>query len=262
MTALYTAALTAASAVAAALTVPIANALGGGWRPGLGIWAAPALIALLVWLVQLRAPLPEPEDEDGTIAGAGPLLRDRIAWALTLFFGIQSAGFYATLAWLPSIFESHGASEAKGGVLLGVILVVSIVAMIAVPPMAVHARDQRGLVVACAVCAALGWIGILLTPMSLPYLWAVLLGLGQGASFPLALTMIVLRGGTVTSTASLSTLVQSVGYLLAAFAPLGLGALHDATGAWTAPVIVLLALMLPQTLTGLTAGRRGHVKPA
>jgi CP family cyanate transporter-like MFS transporter len=261
ITGLYTTALIGMAALAAAVAVPVANAFGGSWRAGLGIWAAPALVALLVWLWQLRRPFPEGEAAGETIAGAGPLLRDRIAWALTLFFAIQSAGFYATLAWLPSVFKSHGASEAEAGVLLGVSLVIGVGAAIAVPAMAARAPDQRRLVAAFAASAVLGWIGILVAPMAAPYLWAVLLGLGQNALFPLALTLIVLRGGTVASTAGLSTLVQSVGYLLAAFVPLGIGALHDATGSWTIPVIVLLALLLPQTMTGLVAGRRGHVTP-
>ena len=46
--------------------------------------------------------------------------------------------------------------------------------------------------------------------------------------------MIVLRSGTIDLTASLSTHVQSIGYLLAAAGPLAMGALHDATGSWTA----------------------------
>lgn len=261
MTGLYSTALIGMAALAAALAVPIANALGGGWRPGLAIWAVPAVVALGVWLFALRRPAAEGGVGGERIAGAGPLLHDRIAWALTLFFAIQSAGFYATLAWLPSIFKSHGASEAQAGVLLGVSLVVGVGTALTVPALAARARDQRALVVTFASCAALGWVGILLAPMSAPYLWTVLLGLGQNALFPLALTLIVLRGGTVTSTAGLSTLVQTVGYLLAAFVPLGIGALHDGTGSWTVPVIVLLALLLPQTLTGVVAGKRGRVAP-
>jgi CP family cyanate transporter-like MFS transporter len=261
VTSLYSTAMIGAAALAAAVAVPTANALGGGWRGGLGIWAAPALMALVVWLFQLRREDPAPAAAAERIGGARPLLHDRIAWALTLFFAVQSAGFYATLAWLPSIFQSHGASEAQAGALLGVSLVVGIGTSLTVPGLAARAHDQRGLVVTFTSCAALGWVGILLAPMSAPYAWVVLLGLGQQALFPLALTMIVLRGGTVTSTAGLSTLVQTMGYLLAAFAPLGIGALHGATGSWTTPAIVLLSLLLPQTLTGLVAGRRGHVAP-
>lgn len=261
MTALYTTALLAMAALAAAIAVPVANALGGGWRPGLGVWITPALVALVVWLVQLRRSGSSAEDSGDSIAGARPLLRDRIAWALTLFFAIQSAGFYATLAWLPSIFKSHGASDAQAGVLLGVTLVVGVATALTVPSIATRARDQRRLVVTFTSSAALGFLGILVAPLSAPYLWAVLLGLGQNGLFPLALTMVVLRGGTVRSTGSLSTLVQTVGYLLAAFVPLALGALHDASGSWTVPVILLLALLVPQTMTGLVAGRRGHVQP-
>ena len=262
MTGLYSTALIGAAALSAAVAVPVANAFGGGWRAGLGIWAAPAAVALVLWLLQLRRPASESEASCEAIAGASSLLHDRIAWSLTLFFAIQSASFYATLAWLPSIFQSHGASEAEAGVLLGVSLVVGVGTALTVPAMAARARDQRVLVVTFTSCAALGWVGILVAPMSAPYVWAVLLGLGQNALFPLALTLIVLRGGTVTSTAGLSTLVQTVGYLLAAFAPLALGALHDATGSWTTPVILLLVVLLPLLLSGIAAGRRGLVSPS
>lgn len=261
ITALYTTFMVGGAALAAAVAVPVADAFGGGWRGGLGIWVAPAVLALLPWIVELRRPKEAPEGSGETLAGVTSLLHDKIAWALTLFFGLQSAGFYATLAWLPSIFRSHGASDATAGVLLGVSLVVGIATGLTVPSLATRSRDQRWLVLVFVVSAVIGWVGILLAPMSAPYLWVVLLGLGQNALFPLALTMVVLRGGTVTSTAALSALTQTVGYLLAAFVPLAIGALHDATGSWTTPVIVLLALLVPQTLTGLVAGRRGHVRP-
>jgi MFS transporter, CP family, cyanate transporter len=260
ITALYTTFLVGAAALAAAIAVPVADAFGGGWRGGLGIWVAPAMLALVPWVLELRSPRDKPERQAEALAGVGSLLHDKLAWALTLFFGIQAAGFYATLAWLPSIYRSHGASDTTAGVLLGLSLFVGIGTSLTVPGLATRARDQRGLVLIFVLTALVGWIGILLTPMSAPYLWVALLGIGQNALFPLALTMIVLRGGTVTNTAGLSTLVQTVGYLIAAFAPFGIGALHDATGSWTAPVIVLLALLVPQTVTGLIAGRRGHVR--
>jgi MFS transporter, CP family, cyanate transporter len=81
-----------------------------------------------------------------------------------------------------------------------------------------------------------------------------------------ALTMIVLRSGTIDLTASLSTHVQSIGYLLAAAGPLAMGALHDATGSWTASILVLIVLIAAQALTGAEAGRarvlRGRTAPA
>jgi CP family cyanate transporter-like MFS transporter len=123
------------------------------------------------------------------------LLREPLAWAVTLFFALQSGGFYATLAWLPSIFRSHGASESHAGLLLSLTMAVGVITALIVPGLAGRSRDQRPLVVgACALTAA-GLLGILLAPMSAPYLWTVLLGLGQNAGFPLALMLIVMRGG-------------------------------------------------------------------
>ena len=262
MTGLYTTALIGFAALAAGVTVPVMKWLGGGWRTGLAIWAAPAAVALLVWLLQLGRRQAETASSREGIAGARPLLRSKLAWAVTLFFGIQSAVFYATLAWLPSVFESHGSSDSESGLLLSVSILVGVAAAPTVPAIAVRMRDQRTLVVLFTAFTAGGWIGILAAPQSAPYLWAVILGIGQNASFPLALTLIVLRGGTVSGTAGLSTLVQTVGYLLAALAPLGIGALHDLSGSWTLPLIVLLGLSVPQGLLGIAAGADRKVSPA
>ncbi len=262
VTGLYTTALVGFAALAAGISVPVANAFGGGWRPGLAIWAVPAAVALLVWAPQLARRQAAAGTTWDQVTGARSLLHDRVAWAVTLFFAVQSAGFYATLAWLPSVFESHGASSARAGLLLSFALIVGLVPALTVPTLAARTRDQRPFVVAVISAAAAGWLGVLLAPMSAPFLWAGLIGFGQNASFPLALTLIVLRGGTVTNTAGLSTMVQTVGYLIAGVAPLCIGAVHDLAGSWTPAVIVLMALLVPQLILGLQAARPRTVSPA
>lgn len=266
ITGAYTTALIGFSALAAGVTVPVADVLGGGWRPGLGIWALPAAVAAIVWVPLARRGARDPRNEgepnaysQPDTAGGRALLRDPLAWQVTLFFAIQSAGFYASLAWLPSIFQSHGASESRAGVLLAASMIAGLVSALLVPSLAARRRDQRALAVAVTAMTASGWIGILAAPMSAPFLWVAILGLGQNGSFPLVVTMIVLRGGTVTNTARLSTMAQTVGYLIAAAAPLSAGALHDATGSWAPVVVGLLALTVPQALAGAAAGRPATV---
>jgi CP family cyanate transporter-like MFS transporter len=262
VTGMYSTTLIGFAALAAGVSVPIANAFGGGWRPGLAVWAVPAAIALLVWAPQLARRREAGGAAADQLAGARSLIHDRVAWAVTMFFAIQSAGFYATLAWLPSVFHSHGASSSKAGLLLSIALVVGLIPALTVPTMAARARDQRTFVWVFVASIAAGWIGIIVAPMWAPYLWVVLLGFGQNAAFPLALTLIVLRGGTVTSTAGLSTLVQTVGYLIAAVAPFAIGAVHDISGSWTPALFVLLALLVPQLIVGLAASRARLVVPA
>ena len=262
MTSLYTTALVGFAALAAGVSVPVADAFGGGWRPGLAIWAVPAVIALVVWAPQLARRRPTHAEPGTPATGARSLLRDRVAWSVTLFFAVQSAGFYATLTWLPSVFHSRGESTSAAGFLLSLSLIVGLAPALTVPSMAARAHDQRPFVLVVVSLIAVGWLGLLLAPTSVPYLWVVLLGIGQNAAFPLALTLIVLRGGTVASTAGLSTMVQTVGYLVAATGPLVIGAVHDISGSWTPALIVLLALLIPQTVMGLEAARNRTVSPA
>jgi MFS transporter, CP family, cyanate transporter len=262
---LFSAGLVGAAALAAGVSVPVADALGGGWRPGLGAWVLPAAVAALAWLPVLTRGNAKVRDDvlgGSDTPPARSVTRSMLAWQVTLFFGMQSAGFYATLAWLPSIFRSHGYSEAHAGLLLSLTLIVGAFTGVIVPALTHRGRDQRALVTGCCLSIALGWIGILLWPTAAAYLWVVLLGLGENAAFPLALMLIVLRGGSVSSTAGLSTLAQSVGYGLACLAPVAVGALHGLTHSWTPEMILLLALVLPQFLFGLPAGRNRQISSA
>jgi MFS transporter, CP family, cyanate transporter len=262
LTGIYTTALIGSAALAAGVTVPVADAFGGGWRPGLAIWAAPAVIALVVWAPQLARRRLTRADPGAPDTSVRSLMRDPVAWSVTVFFALQSAGFYATLAWLPSVFHSHGLSTPYAGFLLSLSLLVGLIPALTVPSLAARASHQRQFVLVFVAFIAAGWLGAILAPRTVPYLWVVLLGLGQNAMFPLALTMIVLRGGPVASTAALSTMVQMVGYLLAAGGPLAIGAVHDISGSWTPALIVLLALLVPQTVMGLEAARNRTVTPA
>ena len=263
--AMYTTSLIGFAALSAGTTVPLANGLGGGWRPGLGVWAVPAAVAALAWLPAVMR-----RDATGrSLGGNGartptvrPLLRQPLAWQVTLFFAVQSGGFYTTLAWLPDIFRSHGASDSRAGFLLSLSIIVGLLTSTTIPGLATRLRNQQWLVIVCSLVWAAGLIGILAAPMAAPDLWTVLLGLGQNSIFPLALMLIVLRGGSLATTEGLSTMSQSVGYVLAAIFPLAVGALHGAAGSWTPPLILLLALLVPQVAFGLAAGRDREITAA
>jgi CP family cyanate transporter-like MFS transporter len=259
MTGAYTTALVGSAALAASVSVPLANLFNDSWRAALGFWAAPAALGLLAWSPQLR----RRERDVGSSSSALParsLLHDRLAWQVTLYFGFQSAGFYIVLSWLPTIFQSHGIGRTSAGLLLGVSMLVGLPGALLLPGVAARARDQRGFAIAYSCFVAAGMVGLLLAPTSAPYLWVVLIGIGQQASFPLALIMVVLRSSSVAETAGLSTLMQGVGYLMAAAGPVAVGALHDLTDSWDPAIVVLLVLLVFQVMSGLGAGRDRKIK--
>ncbi len=253
MMGLYTLALTGSAAIAAGLSVPLTHAIGHGWRGGLGIWAAPAAIALLVWLPGLRV---AGADAVATVAPRG-LLRDRIAWMVTIYFGFQSLSFYAVLTWLPTLYQDHGLSEGHAGALLSVSAAVQAPVALGLPAVALRVRTQTPLLIGAVLFTAGGLLALLLAPMAAPYLWVVILGIGQGASFPLGLTLMVLRTRTPAVTQQLSSMSQGFGYLIAACGPLLTGLLHSLTGNWTVPLAVLIALLAPQAIAGLAVARPG-----
>ncbi len=258
MMGLYTTAVTGGAAAAAGLTVPIGDAIGHGWRGGLGVWALAAALALVMWLPYVRRGAQRPVEAVHAPAG---LHHNRLAWMITLFFGLQSLSFYAVLGWLPSLYRSHGYSAAAAGGLLSLSSLVQIPTALVLPALASRMRRQRTLVVVAVALTGAGLLAILVAPTAAAVLWVVILGLGQGAAFALALTLLVLRTRSHAATAPLSAMAQSVGYLIAGLGPLAVGALHAATGGWTAGLIVLLALLVPETIAGLRAAIPGVVDP-
>jgi CP family cyanate transporter-like MFS transporter len=247
----YTAVLAAGAALAGGISVPLERAL--GWRGALALWAAPAVVAL----VTVALPVLRGRRDRAVRGGSGDvrtLLRDPLAWQVTVFFGIQSAVFYSGLAWLPSILRDQGYSAATAGALLSVYALGGIPASLTAPVIAVRLRDQRSLAVGAVVLEAAAAAGLAALPSADPA-WVVLYALGQGAAFSLALTLIVLRSPDARRGAELSGMVQAIGYCLAATGPFAVGALHDARGGWTAPLLLLLALCLPMATAGVGAGR-------
>lgn len=261
MMGLYTTGVTGFAAVAAGLTVPADHAFGGGWRAGLAPWAVLAAAGLLGWLPQLRRPDPVAPvgQRVGLPVPAGTvrreLLRDRMAWVVTGYFAIQSAGFYAVLTWLPTLFTDHGMSAAHAGALLSLSAFVQAPVALVTPALAARVSRQGGLVVGSAGFVVLGFVLLLVAPVAAAYPAVILLGIGQGSSFPLALTILVLRAPSPESTTQLSSMAQTIGYLLAATGPLIVGLLHSETDGWTAPLLFLLATLVPQLACGVLAGR-------
>jgi CP family cyanate transporter-like MFS transporter len=251
MMGVYTMALSGSAAVAAGSTVPIGDLLGYGWRGALAAWSAPAALALLAWLPFARAHNPPP------VAGPGgrALVRSALAWQVTLFFGLQALSFYAVLAWLPSVYRDHGYSPAAAGLLLSATAVIQIPVTLLLPSLVTRTADQRLLAAVATALTAAGLAGVLFAPTTAPYLLMVVLGVGQGATFAIGLTLFVVRAADPATTAGLSAMAQTAGYLVAAAGPLLFGALHDLAGSWTLPLALLLVLTVPQLVTGVLAGR-------
>ncbi|MFI1069683.1 CynX/NimT family MFS transporter [Streptomyces puniciscabiei] len=271
MTGLYSMALALGTSAAAAVTVPLTDALGGSWRSGLAVWAALAGAAVLPWLPLLRdrggdsapaqpgrrerAAREQPAGEQRTGEHA-PLriTRSRTAWALAVFFGLQATAAYITMGWMPQIFRDAGVPAGTAGVLLAVTMVMGVPLAFVIPRVATRLPHQGPIVLVLGMCGLAGYAGLYVAPAAGAWAWALLLGVSNCA-FPLALTMVGMRARSGPGVAQLSAFAQSTGYLISIPGPLLVGVLYQQSGGWGLPIALMAGLMLPQMAVGFLAGR-------
>lgn len=260
MTGIYTAALQGGGAAGSAVT-PVLDEMLGGWRFALGAWAVLAAAALILWLIAMqrrRAAAGTAPRVETAVAQGRSLLRSRLAWIITGFFGCQSLMAYVVMGWLPQVFIDNGMSKGDAGLLLGLNAVIAVPISIVVAPMASRRPSQSGWIVGLGLLGITGVAGLAIAPAAAPLLWTVLLGLGMSV-FSLALAVIALRARTAEDTARLSGMVQGLGYLLAGVGPFVFGLLHELSGGWTVPWVMLMVVYVVQIVLGALAGRPRYV---
>ncbi|MFD7923207.1 CynX/NimT family MFS transporter [Streptomyces sp. NPDC059740] len=264
-TGLYSMALALGTSLAAATTVPLTDALGGSWRSGLAVWAVLAVVAVAAWLTVLarlgpqRRPAAPAATPGAPIEAPIRITTSPTAWALAIFFGLQATGAYVTMGWMPQIFRDAGVSAGTAGVLLAVTMAVGIPLSFVLPPLAARMRHQGPLAVGLGLCGLAGYAGLWLAPAAGSWAWALLLGVSNCA-FPLALTMIGMRARSAAGVVKLSAFAQSVGYLISIPGPLLVGTLYQHSGGWGQPIALMAALMVPQIVFGVLAGRDRRVE--
>jgi MFS transporter, CP family, cyanate transporter len=276
---IYLTALSLGAILSSLISVPLYRSSGGSVRLALGVWAAPAALATLLWLPQLRnrrtgtagqaagtagqaaPPAAAPPAGAAVTQAAVPpgtpikVYRYALAWQVTAFMGLQSLLYYAALSWLPTIFQDRGTSPVGAGNLLALMGVGNLATSLVVPVIAHRTRGQRALVVPSLIGTAAGLAGSLWAPLGEAPLWVLVLGVSQGACLGLAIFFMMARAPDPGVAASLSAFSQSVGYLVASAGPLEVGLLHTATGSWDVPVALLLVLAGFELAVGVLAGR-------
>ena len=257
VTGLYTTGLAGGALLAAALTVPLRNLLGGAWAPALAVWALPAVAALAVWRrVAVPAgpgpPGPGPAGEASPPARGGLPWRSGLAWRVTLYTGLQSLLFYASLTWLSPLFQARGWSAERAGALLAVFSLTQLVATLGLPVLADRTGDRRPWIALSVSACTAGLLALAVAPLAAPWLVAAVIGFGTGGQFAMALTLLVDAAADPAASRRLSGMAFLVGYLLAAAGPAAVGGLYDATGGFTAAFLALTVIGMVTLALGVS----------
>ncbi len=239
----YVVAMMVGATVASAVAVPLA-ALLGGWSLSLAVWAVPAVLATAVWMPIARRVPVVAEPVRTSLPWRSPFAR-----IVACYQAGTSLMFYGWLTWLAPYYEGHGFSAEGAGLLLAVWSIAQIPAALFVPMLAERRRKWRFWAASTLLCGLAGTFGAMLLPLPPvvgPWAWAVLMGVGVGAGFPMGLTAIAWRTPHGAASAATSGLALGVGYTSAGLGPLLMGVLIDVTGAYAAAIAVLLVAGLVQ----------------
>jgi CP family cyanate transporter-like MFS transporter len=257
MTGVYTMALCLGAAMSAGLTVPLEHLAGDSWRIALAFWLVPVLLAAAVWRPHIR------RAESGASAPRHRVVgvwSNPLAWQVTAYMGLQSALAYCIFGWLPTILIDRGMTPLAAGGVLSLSISMQLITAIGGPWLASLRRDQRLAIAVMMILSLAGFAGCIYADTGMTWLWGIVLGLGQGGAFSIALMLLVLRAPNTAVAASLSAMAQGVGYTAAALGPLAFGLLHDVSHDWNSATVLFMMIGTAALIAGIAAGRDRHVE--
>lgn len=253
--ALYVSMIMGGAAMSAAGTPILLHSM--TWEPALAMWALPALLGLVLWLLATRA-FRDPARRTVTAATSAAAAsavtvlrpwRHARAWLLAGLFCASGSCYTLALAWLAPYYIELGASPQRAGLLLAVLTLFEVAAGFLVAWLAPRNPDRRYLLAGCTLLASAGYLMLAWIPLAAPWLIIAILGLGIGALFPLTLILAMDHASVPRNAGVLAAFVQGIGYLVAGLLPFAAGQLRDSLGslesAWSLMAgVVLLSLIL------------------
>ena len=276
ITGVYTASLNVGSMLTSLLTAPLAAVV--GWRWALAGWGLLGLAAALLWtgVSQHRlghcaatidrsaapvggpiepSPVPSPVQEPTVrVPGdATPIWRRPAAVLLTAAFAGQAFSYYGVTAWLPSLLaDENGLSRTGAGLSSSLFQILGVVGAVTVPSLVHHGVSRRAVFIGTCLCWAVLPTGLAFAP-SLWAIWCAVGGLAQGAGITIVFILVLHHARSIEDRQRLSTLVQGVGYGIGAAGPTVIGAVHQASGTWRVPMLVVELALAVMLVTGTAA---------
>lgn len=241
-TTIYITLMGVAATVAAMIAVPIVTAT--SWQVFIYLITAIVFLAFLIWLPNVKNN--HRFETKNQQQQTGSLWKNKSAIAFLVFGGLQSVLYYTEITWLPTISQSVGFTKAEAGLMAGIFNLTAIPMSMIIP--AILSRQtkemRRNIMLGTSSATLLGLALMTFLPSNF-ILWSILhiiLSFSNAALFPYMMLGFSLKTSNSQATAQLSGMVQTGGYLIAAFGPGLLGYSFPLFGSWM-PLILVLAVV-------------------
>lgn len=263
VTGAYSVAMGAASALTIGISVPVATGTPFGWQGALSMWGILALVSIILWIGRTKTePLLQKVEqvETDTKKYDRIVYKIPLAWCYAMYFGMQTLVYYGITAWLPSMMQSRGYTLDQAAMIAVYFQVISLPATLGVPILCARMRDQRKLFIVFAIMLITGFSVLSFAENIVTIIISLALAAwGIGSALGFSFTFASLRVENAQQSAALSGMGQTMGFVVAAFAPTIMGFMYDISNSWTMPFILLISCSVMWLILGIPLAKEGNI---
>ncbi|OSY01094.1 hypothetical protein BTJ45_00156 [Bacillus mycoides] len=252
MIGIYSVGMGTGASLSAGLTIPLQHVLKDDWNMALAFWGVLTIIAIIFWypVMKQKKNTSTQNKKNNSLP-----LRNTKAWLFTIFFGLQSGIFYSITTWLAPANQSMGVSGEQAGTLITVFTVVQMICSFLIPTLA-DIYKNRALWLLDSICFVLVGLSLMIYPLTTPWIPSILLGIGLGGVFPLALMLPLYETKTSEDASAWTAMMQSGGYIMGGFIPVLAGIARDYFDGYTQVFIIMALLSLILFLLTLVMNKK------
>lgn len=245
-TSLYSTTMTLMTAVFQIIAVPITKTF--SWQMLVVFITVIVLLVVVTWIAHMLVNT-DPELDKAvtqtthmTTRKINPW-RNKYAWSLLVMAGIQSAVFYTSIAWVPTIAQRTGVTATQSGWVIGVLSLIGIPVSMWVPSFLERSsyKGRRTLMTGATGLWLLAILMMFNQHAGLVW-WLIVtafIGIGGTAVFVYMVTSYAIRTRNANESSALSGMAQTGGYLIAAGAPWAYGVLYAQLNNWILQTAVM-----------------------
>jgi CP family cyanate transporter-like MFS transporter len=258
MTGSYSTIMGAFGGLAIAIAVPLSHVNSWGWKFSILPWTIIAAITTFYWYSRKSSEVIS-ETKISKPFWRTPTFKNPLAWAMVCYFGFQSFTYYSTATWLPTILTTKGFALRDGALLVSVTGITGSLIGLMAPHYISKYQDKRKILVFNSLLIVLGFMMTILQSGPILWIWLLISNIGMSINFPMALTLAGLKTKSAETTRNLSTMMQSIGYLIAAIGPTYVGGIFDISKSWNWAIFGATLIAILQVLIAFVVGKESYI---
>ncbi|HET7723494.1 MAG TPA: MFS transporter, partial [Propionibacteriaceae bacterium] len=181
--------------------------------------------------------------------------RTRLTVLVSVAFAGHTFAYYVMTSWLPSaLAELQHMSGSAAGAAASLFQGAGVLGPVLVPFLAAVGWPSRRIVVLMGLAWILMPAGMLLVP-SWWVAWCVFGGIAQAGFFTAVMSVVIRQSRSVDENRRTTTVMQTVGYSVAAIGPFVTGWIHQHVAGWTVPFALVLAVTVVMLAAAILAVR-------